>query len=579
MHPHLAFGVCSALALGLSLPGQLAPTVADAIKKEGLENSKVMDYLDQLTNGIGARLTGSDNFTRACEWARSEFEKMGLQNVHLEKWGEFPVGWNRGQWSGRVTQPIELELQVATEAWTAGTKGRTSGRLVAAPKTAAEIIAAGAALKSCWLLVGAAPRGGFPAAMREACLQVGAHGFVCSGYDGDQAFPNRLRVFGSHQVRWDKLPQVPEIKVRNDQYKQVKALLDEGKDVLVEFDIRNQWRKGPIEVHNVIAEIPGREKPEEVVVVCGHLDSWHQATGTTDNGTGTTSTMEAARILAAVGAQPRRTIRFMLWGGEEQGLLGSRAYVQKHRQEMEKVSCVFNHDTGTNWANSLTVSNGMYEDMRKVFEPVMTMTPPDPQHEGPVFQLNKAETISGGGGSDHASFAAAGVPPMSWGLTGRSNYFQYTWHTQWDTYDVAIPEYQQHTATVIALAALGVADLPNLLDRSGVRASGGGLDARTILGSAWGLEFDELKIKSVVADGAGAKAGFKAGDVLVAIGDTKLEKLQDLRTAMREVESPWTITVLRSNERVPIKIERPRMGRRGESRPSSAPGENPRRGG
>ena len=152
-------------------------------------------------------------------------------------------------------------------------------------------------------------------------------------------------------------------------------------EVVAEFDIRNRWRAESIDLHNVIAEIPGTEKPDEVVVVCGHLDSWHQATGTTDNGTGTASTLEAARILMAIGARPKRTIRFCLWGGEEQGLLGSNRHVTMRRTEMDKVSAVLNHDTGTNWAQSLTVTESQFELMQKVMQPVMGLAAPDADHE------------------------------------------------------------------------------------------------------------------------------------------------------------------------------------------------------
>ncbi|GAB4139097.1 MAG: hypothetical protein Fur0037_05180 [Planctomycetota bacterium] len=209
------------------------------------------------------------------------------------------------------------------------------------------------------------------------------------------------------------------------------------------------------------------------MIVCGHLDSWHQAQGCTDNGTGVATTIECARILKAVGAKPKRTIRFILWGGEEQGLLGSIAYVRQHRQEMSRIACVFNHDAGTNWAHSLTVSDSMYGPMQRVFAPVMDLEPPDPDFAGEVFRLNHRPKIgAGAGGSDHASFVPAGVPGLDWGLVGRSDYFGVTWHSQWDNLDVAIPEYQRHTSTVIALAALGVANLPDLLDHSGVEAGG-----------------------------------------------------------------------------------------------------------
>src|SRR5690606_18875936 len=160
-----------------------------------------------------------------------------------------------------------------------------------------------------------------------------------------------------------------------------------------------------------IATLVGTEKPDECVIVSSHLDSWHQAQGTTDNGTGSATTMEAARILMAVGAKPKRSIKFCLWGGEEQGLLGSRGYVQRHRTDMDKVSAAFNHDTGTNWAQSLVVTNEMHAQLEPVFAQVTRlMTPPDVDFDDKVFNLVARPQIGGGGGgSDHASFLAVKV--------------------------------------------------------------------------------------------------------------------------------------------------------------------------
>lgn len=222
-------------------------------------------------------------------------------------------------------------------------------------------------------------------------MAAGAHGFLYMT-KGDAKFPTRVRVFGDHNQAMGKLedvPTTPQVAVQSDHAQQLEALLDEGKEVVVEIQVDSEFKPGPIELNNVVAEIPGTEKPDEVVIVCGHLDSWHQAQGCTDNGTGTTSTMEAARILAKVGVKPTRTIRFILWGGEEEGLLGSVAYVKQHRAEMDKISCAFNHDTGTNWAQSMSVSASMLAPMQRVFAPVMQLKSPEPDFTGPVFNLKK----------------------------------------------------------------------------------------------------------------------------------------------------------------------------------------------
>jgi carboxypeptidase Q len=516
-----------------------AATVA-AIRSEGLEHSQVMELLQGLTGNVGQRLTGSDNFTKACDWAVAEFQRMGLQNVHKEKWGEWNLIWNRGTWKGRVLEPVPFDCYVAAEAWTAGTNGPKKGRLVRAPKDADEVEANAKSYQGAWLWTPSSllnSRSTDRQRLVRMCEDAGILGFAYLTF-GDAKYPNRVRVFGDHLVAMrhiEDVPKVPRVAVQNDHAKQIQVLLDEGKEVVCEFQVDSEFKPGPVALNNVVAEIPGTEKPDEVVIVCGHLDSWHQAQGCTDNGTGTTSTMEAARILAKVGSKPKRTIRFILWGGEEEGLLGSVAYVKQHRTEMDKVSCVFNHDTGTNWAHGLSVTEKMYEPMQRVFAPIMQLPAPEGDYDGPVIVLRKAAQISGGGGSDHASFIAARVPGLDWGLAGRSDYFGYTWHSQWDKFDVAIPEYQRHTSTVIALAALGVADLPELLDHSGVVGGGRPQQSALFAGAMFGAEFDGTKFTKIDKDGNADKAGIKVGDVLQKVNGTAVEVIADVVASTRGV--------------------------------------------
>ena len=510
----------------------LEEELAAAIRREGIENTQVMRILRDMTGKIGHRLTGSDNFTKACAWAATEFHAMGVPVVKLEKWGEWKLAWNRGAWKGRITSPVPMELYVATEAWTAGTNGPREGVIVKTPETVEAVTKE--AVGSKWLFYKKAPKSD----VRKACESFGILGWVYRAGDADDKFPTRVRVFGDSKkamLTIDEVPTIPQIAVRPDQADQLEKLLEGTQAVHANFDIENTFRDGGIPLYNVIAEIPGSEKPEEIVIVSSHLDSWHQAQGCTDNGTGSSTTMESARILMAVGAKPKRTIRFCLWGGEEQGLLGSAAYVKMHRAEMEKVSAVFNHDSGTNWAGSIGVTEGMWGPMQSVVAPMLALAAPDKSHEGPVFQLNKVDAIAGGGGSDHASFITAGVPGLNWSLKGRANYFAYSWHTQWDTYEVAIPEYQRHTATVIALAALGTANLPEMLDRSGVRRSGGGRQAGSYAEALFDGDMDGFKFTALKAEGRGAKMGIQVGDVLQKANGQKIEAMHEVFSAMREL--------------------------------------------
>lgn len=541
----------AALSAFAPLSAQASPEMVERIIEEGINNSQVMEFQDHLCNYIGPRLTGSDNFTIACEWARDEFASMGLES-RLEEWDEWNIVWNRGQWAGRIVEPkwkrgglsdadLGIELHVATPAWSAGTKGAVEGELVWMPETPEELEKLADKIESVYLY-GRRPgrRAEIYAEFRDLLGEKSPLGFVQSAEStgmADQRYENQMRVFGNSNVArgsWEKRPKVPEIVVRDDQADLLEEMLDSGEKVVVRFDIRNRFRKGPVVLNNVIADIVGTEKPDEFVIVCGHLDSWHQATGATDNGTGTCTTLEAARILAAVGAKPKRSIRFILWGGEEQGLLGSQEYTKMHRPHLANVSAVLNHDTGTNWTQSLTVTEAMYEPFKTVLEPVMAMTPPE-ETDGKVFSLKRSASIGGFGGSDHASFLSKGVPAWSWGLKGRTSY-GYGWHSQWDTYDIVIPEYQAHSSTVIAITALGLANLPELLPRDGVRRQGEGGDRLAgLIRREYGMELDdEMKVTKLEDGGAAQRAGVKQGDVISAMWDRPLESKVDVYRAWRE---------------------------------------------
>src|SRR6185436_10989984 len=288
----------------------LVPTsdpVVDAIVKEGRSNSQVMAYLDHLVNRIGPRLTSSTNLTKACEWTRSEFEKMGLK-ARLEESGAFAVGFDRGPWSARMIAPETKELTIGFNAWSAGTNGPVTGPAVLAPESDEQLSAMKEKLKGAWVISSA--RG--PEKYRVAYDEAGVAGVLRT--EGTEL----IHTGGSARVEWEKLPTRVTATLLGSQHKQIVDLLQEGKEVKLTIDIKVEFKQGPIKVYNVIAELPGSEKPDEYVIVGGHIDSWDGATGTTDNGTGVSTTLEAARLLTKTGAKPKRTIRFMLWSGEEQ---------------------------------------------------------------------------------------------------------------------------------------------------------------------------------------------------------------------------------------------------------------------
>lgn len=528
-----------------SLLAQVTPEQFAAIKAEGSERSKVMAHLDHLVNRIGPRLTSSDNLTVAAEWARDTFKSFGIDNAHLEEWGVFPVGFNRGPWWGRMTSPTAMELECNTDAWTAGTRRPSKGPLLAAPRDEAALQAMAGKLANTWLID--PPTGEVLKALSAAMEREGAFGFVAGGRS------DLLLTGGRSNVDMDHLPTLPMVRLSKNSYAAVKAQLDAGKAVEVEFDIRNHFRRGPIPLYNVIADIPGTEHPDEFVVVGGHLDSWDGATGTTDNGTGTATTIEAARILMAIGAKPKRTIRFMLWSGEEQGLLGSRAWVQKHKDEMAKYSACLVHDGGTNYLSGIAGMKEMRPQLEAVFAPILTLSTELP------FKIRDIDAFRPIG-SDHESFTAAGVPGFFWDQAGRANY-THTHHTQFDTYDAAIPEYQMHSSVVAATGALGIANLPEMLTRENMKVQrgfgggqpGGGRGGARRLGIVPGDD-GSLTIAEVSEGGLAAKAGMKAGDVIVRIGDTKVSNLDEMRTALAAGDAKKKLTFVRGGKEQTVEI-------------------------
>lgn len=543
--------------------------IARAIIKEGTENSHVMQFQDELCHDYGSRLTSSLAFDRAADWAVEQFAAMGLE-ARLDSWGEWQTGWDREQWMGRVVSPSQLELQVACPAWTAGTRGIERGTLVRMPTTVAECEALAERLtgdERFWLF-GKLPQKELNEPVLALLDNEHVHGIVQSATStgwNSKSYENQIRVFGVRNgglVPFENRQRWAQAVVRDDQCAQIETQLDGNEPVVIEFELRNRFRKGPIVLNNVIADLVGTEFPDEYVIICAHLDSWHQATGATDNGTGACSTLEAARLLTKVGFKPKRTIRFMLWGGEEQGLLGSHGYVVKNRTNMHKVSAVFNHDAGTNWAHALTVADSHAEDFDAAIAPILAqMQPPQPDHEGAVFSIRSTKVMQpAGGGSDHASFAAVGVPAFSWSLKGHVPYGR-GWHSQWDTYSIVVPEFQKHNATVFAVIAAGIANLDHMLSRTGVeRATPGGrsrVDAQLVFETWLGIEVENATVKTISAGSMAEKSKLAVGDRIVAIDDTEVADAREMLAAMRKAAGEAdevAIQVLRGGQQVVIKL-------------------------
>jgi Zn-dependent M28 family amino/carboxypeptidase len=268
-------------------------------------------------------------------------------------------------------------------------------------------------------------------------------------------------------MSFENLPSIPDIKLDENQYTIIERMVKERQRFELEFDIRNHFRMGPVKYYNVIGIIPGTKYPDEYVIMGGHLDSYDVATGGVDDGSGTTPAMEAARLIMKAGGKPKRTILVTLWAGEEFGLIGSQSWVKRNEDKWGKISNMFNRDGGPTVANSLSVSDAMWDDMEKICKPLNDINPDFPftlKHRKPSKMPEKA------GGTDAGSFAVKGIPTMTFGTEDTKGYdFSYMeiWHTERDTYDKSIAEYQEHTAVVTAIVVLGVASLDHLLPRDG----------------------------------------------------------------------------------------------------------------
>ncbi len=326
------------------------------------------------------------------------------------------------------------------------------------------------------------PEFDYDAYIMQQVLAQNPAGFMSSSRDErvwTTAIKRGMALFGMDIA---DVGQDPEVSIRDSDYRYINSELADGQDVTVEFDLDHRISEGPFPLYNTIAEIPGSVWPDEVVIVSAHLDSWNGpgSQGVVDNGTGSSVTLEAARILAAVGAKPKRTIRFILWTGEEQGLLGSRAYVESlSEDERAKISAVFVDDGGTNYEGGLVCPPWMFEYLAAATAPTngqffsetdkaTMLADGDPSNDDRAgwmdVNLRTVEVMPQGGGSDHASFNAIGIPGFYWDEIGRADY-RYGWHTQNDRIDLAIEEYLVQSSTNVALTAYNLACAPSLLPR------------------------------------------------------------------------------------------------------------------
>jgi 6-phosphogluconolactonase len=478
---------------------------------EAKSHSEIMANLGYLSDVIGPRLTGSANLKRANEWTAEKLKSYGLTNVHLEAW-TIPMGWERGSVYARLLEPDNgRTLLMASMGWAPGTKGRITGDVVAIKATNSKELQAykgklhGAIIlqsrpldiqpvpdKNSTMNIWGTPgrrrndAGGRNQAGRPRGAPGGRDGF--RDFRAMMAFRRELSEFlrseGVAAMLMDSAkPQgllnmtgswasmggrdrasssepIPTLFVAHEHYALLYRLASrpEPARTRIELEVSNKFIPGPIAVYNTIAEIKGSEKPDECVILGAHLDSWDLGTGTTDNGTGSSVVLEAARILAKSGVTPKRTIRFILFSGEEEGLFGSGAYVKQHKDELPRISMCLVHDTGTGKVTGLGLQQR--QALKPIFDRELTSLK--------AIGLENIDLRSMPG-SDHQSFDSEGVP----GLCLQQDMSEYNWthHSQSDTLDKAHEDNLVQGAQVMAVVAMRVANLPELLPH-GKPASG-----------------------------------------------------------------------------------------------------------
>ena len=489
------------------------------IRKEGMENSQILRTMHYLTDVYGPRLTGSPNHKAAAEWTVAEMTRWGFTNGKLEPFDFGRPGWLNDKASGHIVAPVKDNLVFEVLAWTPSTNGTVRGKavhmLIPSQPTEAELTAFFKELtpkmKGAVVLVGphvkvpfqededvpskrrtdesvkqaierarnpqpqaAGPgrggRGGTPPQRREGALPNGevnsrVDAFLISSgaavriNDAGRAH-GQIRAF-AHNA-YDPSKTIPTVVMRNEDYGRITRLAADG-PVELEFNIQNRHFPEGRTSYNATAEIRGTDKADEVVMLGGHLDSWHSATGATDNAIGCAVMMEAARILKAIGVQPRRTIRVALWGGEEQGLLGSKAYVAQHfgsaedpLPEFSKFNGYFNVDSGTGRIRMASVFGP--SEVGDILSAALK-----PFEDFGIYGATTTRSRNSGG-TDSTSFNAAGLPGI--GLQQDPiEYGSHTWHTNLDTLERIVEDDVKKSAIAIAAAVYHIAMRDEMLPR------------------------------------------------------------------------------------------------------------------
>ncbi|HEY3279669.1 MAG TPA: M20/M25/M40 family metallo-hydrolase [Gemmatimonadales bacterium] len=476
-------------------------SVAQRIRDEGLTRSRIDSLSQYLFDLIGPRLTGSGGMRRANDWTAQVFRDWGLANVKVEPWGRFGRGWERVSYSGRMLEPYVQPLNEQPLAWSGSTRGPVTGPVVLIMVTdSSQLAQYRGKVRGAWVLRDSArtiPPEFDPAPLRTPLERL----FDTTRQQPFQQNPdqrarmqaqqalNRLvydflraekaagiisasnRTYGILSPQGGPFSQVvrdsarfdplPAVVIGHEQYSQIYRLVKRGVPVRLEISAQNRWITTDSMAYNTLAEIPGGDLKDQVVMLGAHLDSWFGSQGATDNGAGTVVMMEAMRILKTLGVAPRRTVRIALWSGEELGLLGSRAWVKNHSDELPKISAYVNVDNGTGRLR------GIWDQSNEAVIPIFRQILSPFQDLG-VVAVRHGNT----GGTDHLAFDAVGVPGFNY-IQDPIEYGTRTHHTDVDSYERLVMDDLRQAAVVVAYTVYHLAMRDEMMPRKPAPAQTG----------------------------------------------------------------------------------------------------------
>jgi carboxypeptidase Q len=517
------YSFISLFFLANSLCAEVDLDVVNRIRAEGIHHSRVMYTLEHLTDVIGPRLTGSPGMQQASHWTKNQLRDWGLKNAHLENF-EFGRGWDYDRASIHLTSPRKTSFDGIPVAWTPGTHGPVSADVVHVDAVnEEELLAYAGQLKNKFVLFGEAKPIGEPSnsvferynkdelddigefkidspashqrpedrqdkhemeiqhfnftrTLSDFLQREGAAGVIYRS----RRDAGLVRVFG-HDHRVGKTFSVPAIVIEAEHYNLLARLIQRGVVPKVELNIVARFFDDDPDSYNTIADIPGRGRNPEIVVVGGHLDSWHIGGGAVDNGAGVAVAMEAVRILSTLNIKPKRTIRIALWSGEEQGLFGSRAYINQHvatrpqhtdAKELElsswyretlwpikKLKGYDKHSAYFNIDNGSGRFRGIYTEGNVAVKPIFSewFEPFSDLSEGLV-------SINSTYGTDHESFDDVGLPGFQF-IQDRLDYFSRLHHTHVDSFDHVVEDDLKQASTILASFLYNAATRDDLLPR------------------------------------------------------------------------------------------------------------------